>query len=956
MRRTDLGAWGAGLPRDEFDSALAAALVLTAKRPRTWRSQKPESYARRLAACMKNPGTPSGAMPALLEPSVVPKWSEAQTLAQAWAQAVDDAWAHPMRLELEGWRDHDPTWVLERLVLLQPTETDHQRLHGVYLHQPAPGASRAWHLPLCVGFLPDAESRELRAQMERRRYEWLTTLVELRSGYEACDLLLLPYSLPMGLARVLELRFRPDASCILVLDHEGGPFADALPLLLALQSQASSSALGLLDIPQASYVDWFNDLIEHLSHDEPLDVALWWSFWMKRWPVPLLLADSWFLAAARPSSVAERVLDRLVSRAPTGELMRVPNRWRYLLDTDGQGLTEDGMLSPAQFSRFRERVQEALCKHELVFDSERGDAMDVTELDHGVDGLAAPPPKESRHAQVRVQELGGPSGPIPEDCALVAGRDYAFDVRVAPPDPDWPGVREDFADKDIDFSRGPVELTIVFSEPSLCPEPLVDHMMLPATGASTACRFVVRAPVETRAFQARIAFVYRNRVLQTVLVSGQVVARAEDLADVKESTIERRVEALVGPGFDHLAGRRHFDAALVLNHAADGSRLAMALADERASWVSTEKFQKTVDVIRKMLTDMSLAIQDDEKLYASLSAPETNDLLLDLAINGAELYQGLVEDWRLDHLKSAERVQIIATDFDRFFPLEFFYDREVPDDDAKLCLTEPQALEEALREGRCDKACPKNVRKVICPLGFWCLRCVIERHTFDPNVVPKGRGDYALIPEGPTDGGVPLHPLHSAVFGASQKVDKKVKGQRDRVMATLKKLVRSETGRAETWGEWEETVGKVNPSLLLLIPHTVLERSKNAMEIGQQARLMGTRIRREHVRPSDTSPPPVVFLLGCDTGVDNLDFDSFVAGFRRARAALVVTTLSTVLGRHAAPIAQALLQELSDIGQAEPFGEATLAVRQKLFAQGMPAVLTLAVYGDADWLVEAEPS
>jgi len=554
---------------------------------------------------------------------------------------------------------------------------------------------------------------------------------------------------------------------------------------------------------------------------------------------------------------------------------------------------------------------------------------------------------------VRVQDLDGPGGPHPETRALVAGREYGFDVRVAPPDPKWLGAPKPFPDRTIDFSRGPVELTVVFSEPGLCPEPLVDTILLPPDGAGTECRFVARVPPELTGFQARIAFVYRNRVLQTLLVTGSIVSRSEELLEIAGDGIRITIETVIGPGFDHIADRRRFDAALILNHTSHGDRLAMAMTDDRASWVATEKHHETVQLIRNILTRMSLDIQSDRTLYASLDAPETNALLLDLAINGAELYQGLIEDWGLHHLKSAKRIQIVATDFDRFFPLEFFYDREVPDDDAQLCLHDPQLLAKVLGDGKCDQACPSNMRKVICPLGFWCLRCVIERHIFDRTQVPRGLGDYALIPEGPLGDTPPLRPLQSALFGASRRVDNAVAGQRDAIMGALQSLVATQAGRAETWTEWEQRVKEFAPSLLLLIPHTVEQRLKKAMEIGQQARLIGARIRKDHVRADDTGPPPVVFLLGCETGVDDVNFDSFVAGFRRARAALVVTTLSTVLGRHAAPIALAFLDELSKLSQPEPFGETALAVRQRLFADGMIAVLTLAVYGDADWLVTA---
>ena len=65
MRPSDLGTWGVGLSRNEFDNALAAALVLSAGRPREWRHPEPETYALLLLGRLQDPGTPSKAVPAL---------------------------------------------------------------------------------------------------------------------------------------------------------------------------------------------------------------------------------------------------------------------------------------------------------------------------------------------------------------------------------------------------------------------------------------------------------------------------------------------------------------------------------------------------------------------------------------------------------------------------------------------------------------------------------------------------------------------------------------------------------------------------------------------------------------------------------------------------------------------------------------------------------------------------
>jgi len=956
MDRTDLGSWGDGLPPDELAGALAAALILSARpRPHSWHQESVGINARELLDLVQNAGTPSGAVSALLDLDLVSRWPPARVLLQAWNTMLDDLdYAHfPIRLQIEGWQRHDPGWVLH---LLRETSGS-TNVCSAYLAQPREGGGRRWHMPLRVGFLPDARSQDLRERLGSADYDWLTELVTLRPGVESCDLLLLPHALQGAMAALKALPFRPGAAVVLVLEQGYVPVEDALPPAKDLQTVTECGALGWLDIVSDDLVGWFSDLVRELSHDHPLDLALFAAAEYRDTLHPTLLADPSAVASTRLSATATSIVDQLVGRASAAK-RPVPIPWRLadMLRTEEDGLTENGELVPERVVDFRDRVFEALDARAFAFNAESGDATDFLELNYAVRELAGPPPVETRQAQVRVQQLEGPDGPVVETRGLVVGQAYGFDVRVALPDPTWMGAPEAFPDEDIDFSRGPVELTVVFSEPGLCEKPLVDRILLPPDGSgsggtSTECRFVVSPPQGLTAFRARVAFVYRNRVLQTVLVTGSVVDRMADLDQAMEG-IDVSVEAIVNPSFADLDDRRRFDAAVVLNHTASGERLAMAMADGKASWVATERFRPTVQRIRDRLTAMSHDVSADRTLYASLDADETNRLLVELAIDGSDLYRGLIEDWGLEHLRDAKRIQIVATDFDRFFPLEFFYDREVPEDDARLCITDPQALAQALREGTCPEACPSDMSKVVCPLGFWCLRSVIERHTFNPREVPRGQGDYALIPEGPLGNAPPLQPLKSAVFGASRRVDKVKQGLRDSVMAALVSHV-TEAGRAETWTAWKAQVKAVSPSLLLIMPHTVEQQQRRAMEIGKQARLIGSRIRKDHVRPDEDQPPPIVFLLGCGTGVDNVDFDTFIAGFRRAKAALVVTTLATVLGRHVAPIALAFLEELSGLDQPEPFGETALAVRQRLFAEGLVTVLTLAVYGDADWLVAA---
>ena len=179
-------------------------------------------------------------------------------------------------------------------------------------------------------------------------------------------------------------------------------------------------------------------------------------------------------------------------------------------------------------------------------------------------------------------------------------------------------------------------------------------------------------------------------------------------------------------------------------------------------------------------------------------------------------------------------------------------------------------------------------------------------------------------------------------------------GQRDRVFATLQHAVHGAVSTSKDWDNWVQEVGRLNPSLLVLLPHTLLDdMDAETLEIGGHSRLRVRKISDSHVRPDNSAPEPVVMLLGCETGLADVPFESFVAAFRRHQAALVVTSLAKVVGRHAAPIAEAFIHELEHVTQNNslPFGEIALTVRRRLVADGNLSALALAIYGDADWLI-----
>ena len=173
---------------------------------------------------------------------------------------------------------------------------------------------------------------------------------------------------------------------------------------------------------------------------------------------------------------------------------------------------------------------------------------------------------------------------------------------------------------------------------------------------------------------------------------------------------------------------------LVCNHdVADTPRLT-GVSDRRAWATDLSGIDSVVDEINAQLTKVA----NNTKDYCDgLNQGENPKLLLKLAAAGRALRRRLV----LDQLaptatggldlgpSGVTHLQIVATRIDAVVPVEFIYDYEAPTADASVCPEHRQALE----RGECNPNCPgkKHPSKHVCPMGFWGIRMVIERHLFD---------------------------------------------------------------------------------------------------------------------------------------------------------------------------------------------------------------------------------
>ena len=129
--------------------------------------------------------------------------------------------------------------------------------------------------------------------------------------------------------------------------------------------------------------------------------------------------------------------------------------------------------------------------------------------------------------------------------------------------------------------------------------------------------------------------------------------------------------------------------------------------------------------------------------------------------------------------------------------------------------------------------------------------------------------------------------------------------------------------------------------MLLTLPHAAGQDADITLEIGGNT-LHSNLIDASYVHIAST-PPPIVMLLGCDTAnvTTTTAYLSHVGVFRQADAALVLSTISTVLGTDAAQIAERLLVHLTEVTQRKPqrFGEILVEVKRAAVADSLMIAL-----------------
>ena len=916
--RKSLGDWGSQLIDRQFSDAVVAAGVLEAHQELVYQSD--------LMAALRD---------VLSGTEVAVRWERPRRSLE-WlppAVAVRAAAAIPVRLQVNpglGMQSELYDWLM---VMTEP-----ERGVSAYVLADGGAGEFSWRWPLRIGILADdARSERLRDELEGSLW-WphLQTLVEARGG---CEILLVPWS--ASEADAIDALPEVSPGLVVVL----GP-VDVAPAEVARIADRLASRFGAWGCHLAGAPDsnagWLNAVVEGLSHDDPIDFAL------KRAEITSngsgYSALSYRLVAdSRLSETIARFADRL-SRIRHYEIDVSEEISRLL-----PGLTISGKVYGGALASY---LSDAIQNNRFTFEGESHEATGLAMLVTAAGEL--PPPEEmatangdgGSHGGTRgdheneVVEVRVLNGAVKKDgvdhkLALEAGQTYSLEV--------WIGVltSESITQRDApavpvdDLPEGPNQIEVVFVCADNQEETQRTHVTLPVTGDSDRAEFRLMI-TDPGPVLGRIALYYQGRVLQTALFrSDVVVGRASRLGRP-----EIEVETIVRAGLGGLSELKAFDVAIVVNRNDFGDKAATVIRKDGVTLRSVDGLRPRIDQLIGVLT----AVADDPDAFKSLTSEASLDLLFDAATIGEELHQTFVNDHGItDRFFAEGRVQIISATPESYLPVELFYALQAPTV-RKLC----KSWKKVVLEGTCQpcESRSDSGEIPICPTGFWGVRYVIERHAHDPSFVELA-GEYRLQSE-PITGRNRIAPLESVVWSMSDKVSPE---DRTSLTTTL-----SEGGfkatQAMSWDDFEEKVGTLDPSMVFLVPHTDQDGVSIGMEIGggelEPVNRVGVRMREPRTKPV------VAVLLGCETANPKIPFQGLVPRFRRAGAAVVISTTNTILGRHAVPVAVELLSFLKSEAAGEAgLGDVLRRLRRKALHDGYPMVLSIVAYGDADWRVES---
>ncbi|MCA1576096.1 MAG: hypothetical protein LC794_01875 [Acidobacteria bacterium] len=876
--------------------------------------------------------------------------------------ANDDVRNRGLRVEINAPGQYDPLALYKALLTAGA--------HSAFLRQKNEG-EMAWSWPLRIGL--DNDSSLLSGVTPDRSIRPLFEMFNYDRAPLRMHLLLSSASLSRFKEAMAQSRRRSQTDSIILLGGFDDPDPSLEQQLLAVSKSTGAQGVFIFDSLDLDHAETLSELlIDNLSHDLPLDSAV--AALARQFDARVL---SWATRSlVEASSVREqgRIIARRLQEMGDKSFSIPVDPFRTEPEAAAQDPPETSgggsFDTPRSASTKRVIAKElgttiarslevgeapAGAPPQLTFDSESQGARRVaafkkaTSAQTDLDAAR----REDRHLQVRVETPSGRG--ITKEARMLPSREYVASVFIGAINPEYLSVDQPLKSPVPD---GPVVLDVLFWEPQASPKPQIAQLTLPAHGDTGVANFRFKTKEDQSTFSARIAIYHRNRNLQTGLLKGFVGNQPAALSFTLDAT---PLTKFVG-----LRGRVGVDASIIVNDDASGIMHAFVKTDDKVATapVSENKPSLATDVdpsryesleaIKDTLGRAITRITTNPEEYSDLAKEGTRKLLLDLAQHGSALLTRLRKHSEMRNLfDDVKYIQIVMAHVDAFFPIEYFYDGETPEDNARVC-DGPQSATAALLSGKCCGAYEQNPDLVICPLRFWSLSKVIERHAHLPEHT-RLDGKFQLRSYPVSARNRLVDPLRCAVLAASENVDLAEKDTVKTLCTDMDKVLRTNVVPSTNWNSWIKNVADTRPNLLVLLPHHEQGGGFDLLEVGGD-KLKSTLIKNKHVRsPQDTEGRPIVLLIGCETDSAKLDLESSVTAFQDAGAVIIVSTIATILGRHAGPAAAAIVEELKNHeGNVDAtFGDVMLKVRQRLLAKGIPMVLGLTSYGDADYRIGA---
>jgi hypothetical protein len=732
---------------------------------------------------------------------------------------------------------------------------------------------RQWRWPMRVGLLGfDDEAAKAIFDEARARSHWVENLLtswRIEDEPSAVDVLV--YQGPLEDAVEQLTRKQPVANAVVVLDSPRHR-----PALLEAQmavARAATAAVASALVSPGPVAELVFQLVLNASHGEPFDVAL------------SLFVGSETLLWAEPDGLTRSELPTITRREvealelafvqPPPDVFSAREVMRVAAEGPFSGETHEA----SEIAAAAERVEPAL------------EALEEPRWSQAYVGADNVP----RRGHNRVRFFIGPR----EEGALAAP--VPLDESQLP----W---KEENA--------AAFRLTVVFIPGVEDPKPQQAELDLPRFGRSPDVTFELAVADSAMEASARILVLFRNRLLQTAVLKGQV----DQPAALAELT------SLV-PQLAGLDDRRPFDAAVFANE--NGGRHQLSRHSNGRTFVSSAGGVPAIaERLAKTLRDAAGVRQRSKK---GLASGPSRKLMIKLAVDGRDLFDSL--EVELGPFTEAERIQIVTARNEWLLPLELAYGRPAPDDSAEICdrfLADPKT---------CNGACTgADDTTRLCPNAFWGLSKTIERHRFDPQAdEDPGAGHLLLALTRPRPNARALN-VTNALFGASSRV---VAKDRTPVVQAL----RNATDAAD-WDGWKTSLAGQDTELLVLLPHA--DYAAAELEISAK-RLPRGRIEPAYVT-GGREVDPIVVLFGCRTTGTSGDPSGFAARFMQKGARVAFHSIADLLNVDASKLAVALATKLLEPGRKPGMLSDTVAeFRRESVHDGMIVAFAISAFGDADW-------